>query len=367
MSKHITYLYFDDTPRTADQVKENLESESLSIIVRREEPWKEIIAYLLDNEATFDGLILDWRLDASEDSSADFSSEALAQHCRRLQVDKVNGRGFNKSFPIILCSSQPGFNSIHQKDTTSEDLFDGVFEKNHLEDKEDFLLSLIESYEILAKKNVKVEEIISLSETEQLKIDNGLIRKINEIKEKQPHETVQFLNKEVINKNGVLIGEDVLLTRLGIKNDSEGWEFLKNELSIFRYKGVLSSVERWWSDLIEEWWSENFDGTTLKFLNAQERIQYLETKYENLKDSLNEQELSFGADSKEFWTVCRATGVPLAEMDGFIIDEHQHYSWQDKVYICLEEAKDETFRGESWNALLPYEEERLKSYFEDNV
>lgn len=367
MSKQKTYLYFDDTIEAATQVKENLESENLSVIIRREEPWKEIIAYLLDNESTFDGLILDWRLDASGDSNADFSSEALAQHCRRLQVDKINGRGFNKSFPIILCSSQLGFNSINQKDTTSEDLFDGVFEKNELEDKEQFLLSLIKSYEILSKENVKVEEIIGLSEIEQLKIDSSLIRKINEIKEKQPHETVQFLNKEVISKNGVLINENLLAARLGVKTDSEGWDFLKNKLSNFKYKGILSSAERWWIPLVEDWWNENFEGTTLKFLSAQERIQYLESKYDNLKQILNEQELSFGASSKEFWTICRATDVPLAEIDGFIIDEHQHYSWQDQGYVCLEEAKNETFRGEAWSALLPYEEERLKSYFEDNV
>ena len=196
----------------------------------------------------------------------------MAQQCRRLQVDEINGRGFKNSFPIILCSSQPGFSAIHQKDTTSEDLFDGVFEKNDLEDKEQFLLALIESYKILGKKKVSIEDVIGLSEPEQLKIDSGLIRKVNEIKDKQPHETVQFLNKEVINKNGVLIGEDILTSRLGINSNSKGWEFLKNELSVFKYKGVLSSTERWWSDLLDGWWSEEFDGTTLKFLNAHEEF-----------------------------------------------------------------------------------------------
>ena len=48
MSRKITYLYFDDTIKAADQVRENLESKVLSIVVKREEPWKEIIAYLLD-------------------------------------------------------------------------------------------------------------------------------------------------------------------------------------------------------------------------------------------------------------------------------------------------------------------------------
>jgi len=365
MPKKVTYLYFDDLEEAANAVKDNLESKSLAIMIQRELPWKDMISYLLDHESSFDGLILDWRLDGEDDSNADFSSEALAQQCRRLQVDKINGRGFTKSFPIILCSAQPGFKTIHERDTTSEDLFDGAFEKSDLEDQEVFLLSLINAYKVLSEPKKSMQDIIGLSEEEQIKIDNSLTRKISEINEKQPHEMVQFLLKEVLNKKGALVDITNLAARLGVSVKSEGWEELKKEMDAFKYKGILLNDERWWANLINEFWTNNFEGTTLKFLTAKERIGFLEKKYINLKGKLDEPKLSNGAESKEFWTVCFASGNPIAEIDGFIVDKHLHYSWQEREYICLDEAMNETSRGEIWDSLLPYEEERLKSYFED--
>ena len=365
MNKKVTYLYFDDLEGAANAVKDNLESDLLTVTIKRELPWNDMITYLLDNQSLFDGLILDWKLDGEDDSNANFSSEALAQQCRRLQVDKINGRGFSKSFPIILCSAQPGFKTIHERDTTSEDLFDGVFEKSDLEDQEEFLISLINAYDILSDTDKSIDDIIGLSKEKQKVIDNTLIRKINEIRNRQPHEMVQFLLKEVLNKKGALINVENLAAKLGVNINSKGWEELKNEMDHFKYKGILLNGERWWADLINEFWVNNFEGTTLKFLTAKERISFLETKYNNLKDRLDEPNLSLGAESKEFWTVCYVSNMPIAEMDGFIIDQHIHYPWQDREYVCLDVAMNETSRGELWYSLLPYEEERLKSYFEN--
>tara|TARA_B110000285_G_scaffold48687_1_gene55130 strand:- start:4531 stop:5637 length:1107 start_codon:yes stop_codon:yes gene_type:complete len=367
MPRKVTYLYFDDSTETAIPVKDNLDNEDLVINIERELSWVQIVGRLLDVESTFDGLILDWRLDGTDASKADFSSEALAQQCRRLQVDKVNGRGFTKSFPIILCSAQQGFSTIYKKDTTSEDLFDSIFDKSELEDEGEFLLSLVKGYKTLSEPGVSIQKIIGLDASEQKKIDDSLIRKIIEIKERQPHEMVQFLLKEVIDVKGALIDNNTLAVRLGVDPTSDGWEVLKKEMAPFKYKGILLNDERWWADLINEWWTNEFEGTTLKFLTSSERINSIEKKYIGLIGLLKEPKLSVGSDSKEFWTVCYATKNPIAEVDGFIIDKHLHYSWQEREYICLDEAKNEDFRGEIWGSLLSYEEERLKSYFEDTT
>lgn len=365
MNKKITYLYIDDKLDTAIGIKDNLEGDNLTINVIRESPWADILDYLFTNESNFDGLILDWKLDGEDDSEADFSTEALAQQCRRLQVETVNGRKFSKSFPIILCSSQPDFSNIYEKDTTGEDLFDRVFDKSDLEDKEDFLLSLNFAYKFLSQEKNDINKILSLSKNDILKIDQSLIKKISEIKDKQPHETVNFLLNEVINTNGALINEAVLAARLGVNTNSDGWNELKMKIEIFKYKGILCDENKWWSDLINDWWSNEFEGSILKFISAPERIIYLEQKFSDLKSRLDEPDLCDGADSKEFWTVCLGTNNPISEMDGFITDKHLHYSWQEKEYICLDEAKDETHRGSKWKSLLPYEEERLKLYFDD--
>lgn len=363
-SKKTAYLYFDDKLDTAKGIKENLDGDSLDITIERELPWSNMIPYLLDHESTFDGLILDWKLDGEGDTKADFSSEALAQQCRRLQVDNINGRGFSKSFPIILCSSEVGFKKRHEKDTTSDDLFDGVFGKSDLENQEDFLLSLFKAYQTLSKKGLSVQDVLGLTKDEQKLINNSLINKIEEIKERQPHEMVLFLTKEVITPNGGLIDDNILASRLGVDIKSEGWGVLKEKFISFKYKGILNSDNRWWADLINEWWSDNFNGSILKFLTSSERIELLVDKFEDLKGKLLKPDLSNGASSDEFWTVCIATKKPLAEIDGFIIDRHLHYSWQEKEYICLDEAKDETRRSDLWDSLLPYEEQRLQAYFE---
>lgn len=365
--KKVNYLYFDDLEKAANAVKDNLENDYLNIIVKRELSWSKMIPHLLDNESSFEGLILDWRLDGEDDTKADFSSEALAQQCRRLQVDKINDRGFSKSFPIILCSAEPGFKKIHEKDTTSEDLFDGIFEKSDLEDQEDFLLSLSNAYRILRKNNLSIQDIVGLTLAQQEFIDGSLLSKIEEIKERQPHEMILFLTKEVLQKKGALINEHILAARFGVDMKSEGWKSIKEKIEHLKYAGILGDEGMWWADLINEWWSENLEGTILKFLSSSERIELLISKFDDLEGKLIKPELSKGAGSEEFWTVCFATKVPLAEVDGFILNSHLHYSWQEREYVCLDEAKNETMRGELWNSLLPFEVERLKPYFESTT
>ena len=44
---------------------------------------------------------------------------------------------------------------------------------------------------------------------------------------------------------------------------------------------------------------------------------------------------------------------------------HLHYSWQEKEYICLEEAKNEDNK-EKWKKLQEFEEDRLSKYYEDS-
>jgi hypothetical protein len=364
-NRKTTYLYFDDQEVTAQGVKDNLDSENLIIEIKREQPWSKIIDNLLNSESTFDGLILDWRLDGEDGSLADFSAEALAQQCRMLQVGTTNGRMFGKNFPIILCSAQTGFSAVREKDTTSIDLFDGIFEKSQLEDQEEFLLSLVEAYKILDSSGVSISTILGLSEKDQQNIDANLIMKIEELKARQPHEMIHFILKELLNAKGALINEKVLAARLGVNIESEGWLLLKEKIEKMKYRGILAMENNWWSDILNDWWIDEFDGRILKFLSATERIELLEKKFTDLKGKLQEALLSKGADNKEFWTVCCGTDAPLAEVDGFIIDKHLHYSWQDQEYVCLEEAMEETHRGVKWNSLLSYEEERLKQYFDD--
>ncbi len=361
----IVYVYFDDTPSAASSVKDNLElTNRLIIDVKREEPWKDIISYLVDNQTDYNGIILDWRLDSEPDSDADFSTEALAQQCRRLVSQNLNTKKFTKDFPMILCSSQPDFASLHEKDTTSTDLFDVICTKNELEDKGSFLIALVEAYTKLNLEDRNACDILGLTSSKAALISQELIRKLDSIKNQNPHEIISFLQKEVLDKKGALINEDILSARLGVNKNSEGWSNLLEKISDAKYIGLLSCIDRWWGTLIDEWWEVNFEADNLKYLAASERILFLEAKYTELVGKLNKLELCEGSMNEEFWTVCYGSGAALSELDGFAIDQHLHYSWQEREYVCLNTAKNED-NIDKWKALISYENDRLEQYFEE--
>ena len=257
MINRINYLYYDDTIDTAITIKDSLEdTDNLFITVRDVESWKEIVQYLLGNELEFDGLILDWKLDGEDTSNADFSSEALAEQCRRLVSHKLKKKKFSKDFPIILCSAQPGFHNAHSSDTTSLDLFDLILEKDKLAEKGSFLKELASCYQLLEnlKRNGQrsVNSILGLDSSQEKDISQDLVKKVTSIKDRDSHEIVRFVKNEVINKKGALIDEAVLAARLGVDIESPKWDELKNKLSSCKYMGTLYNYyNRWWADLVD--------------------------------------------------------------------------------------------------------------------
>ncbi len=361
----VTFIYFDDTAHTAIRVKRTLErTEGLSIQYREDHPWRDTKRILLDEQP--DGLILDWCLDGENNSRVDFSSEALAEQCRRLVSQPLNKEKFNHDFPIILCSSQPNFSLLHTNDTTSKDLFDLICTKEELAMKGELLKVLVEEYR---KLNVQrssgtrsVRNILGLSNSNKDKVNYDLIKKVSDIRERDTHEIIYFLTEELIMPKGALINENVLAARFGIDKQSEGWSDILDMVSQYKYSGIMDYHSRWWSELIDDWWETTFEGSTLKYLMASERISLLQNKYPVLSERLIKIELANGGSSEDYWTVCYGDKeTPISELDGFVIDKHLHYSWQENEYICLDEAISEENRG-IWKDLVPYELERLKKY-----
>ncbi|MEI8601592.1 hypothetical protein P4S55_11930 [Shewanella sp. PP-Sp27a-2] len=89
-----------------------------------------------------------------------------------------------------------------------------------------------------------------------------------------------FILNHIVKPVGILIGEDILLSRLGVMKGSEGWEELKRHLEDYRYTGVFEeSYNRWWFSGIEDWWKRiSPDEPSLKRLKASERKLILEQK-----------------------------------------------------------------------------------------
>lgn len=346
------FLFLDDSDRTTREglVKYiNSSSEYISIDTDYPDSWKNRSKMLLSEKDKYDGLILDWELtnrspvakkDCENAEDVDFSSEAIAEHIRISAAQKKI-----QDIPIIICSADRNkqFSKLRNKEQTSQDLFDLSFNKNEIFGKNSLsvdkqLHDLDITYKEIQRKKVPLHEFLALSKSQ---IDNFLdIRFLDKIetllKEKTPHDLVQFFLREVIEREGVLIDDNVLAARLGIDKkitDKKDWDglLLLLESSNVLNKGFLSKGwQRFWAFQLDEWWKELGANFKLKTSKAAKRVEFLNQKFElNLKVASRIEYCS----SEEFWTVCFGTKRPLDPLDGFQISEYPQYPWQNPRFI----------------------------------
>lgn len=350
MDKVVKYLYLDDNDKiTRDGDVELLNSISKRIEVETEYPssWKQRSKTIFDNLKTIDGIILDWEFtNKSEDAKhgtlqaedVDFSAESLAEHIR---VNVVQNSV--KDVPIILCSADKNkaFSNILNREMTSRNLFDLTFIKSdlfghHVKGAEAQLYDLAISYRYFQQKQFNLLECLSITESEVGKLDIRFIDQLeNTANSKTTHDLVRFLLQEFIFREGPLIDESVLASRLGIDKDKSGEDWLQILKSIkeaqIAYQGVLSiGWQRYWSFRLLDWWDNCFKGIDLRTTSATERVGIL-NKHFNLK-LITAEKLKF-TTSDEFWTICYGTKKPLDPVNGFIIGDSICNPWLELQYV----------------------------------
>lgn len=357
MENKLTYLYLDDNDRvTREGDVELINNVSSRIIIKTEYPnsWHIMSNQILNNLEDINGIIFDWELtNKSEDAKngcedVDYSAESLAEHIR-VSITLNN----KKDIPIILCSANKNnsLSSLRKKEHTSNDLFDLTFIKNDLfyknvDDAEAQLYDLAQIYNVLQSKKLKNIEIFNLSIDELEYVDFRFIDYVDEIyNNKSTHDFVQFLLREFIEKEGILIDENILIARLGIDKEKSGQSWQKLKEIIFDnliYKGVLSvGWENFWGFKLEKWWSESIHSENLRLVSANKRVELLN---ERLGLDLKVSEKIKYCNSNEFWTVCYATKKPLDPVDGYMIANKSKYPWQEIQYVSaygeLEKVSD---------------------------
>lgn len=337
----VTYLFIDDEESNRTTAA-NLKSKILEIdfhIV--EENWEKQLNFLLNKSDDFDGLLLDWQLQGEETENG-YDAEALAQQIRRLASEKK----LKKDFPIILCSAADNYNDVFSRDLTGHDLFDLTFTKNDF-GEEDRVPKIRKKFFALAKDYMKLKERdLSLSTVlgENILDSDRIEPRLTSILEKKlkegiPHEIARFVINEMLEKNGILINEEVLAVRLGIDSKkSNGWSNLLDRLDEYSYKGLFYlGWRRWWMPDIDRWWKSKFPSMSLRRTSPS-----VKTKHINELLSLSLHPIEYKSrkhKSDFFWTVCAETKVPIDTTDGLILaDQENLYPWQDKKYISIDAA-----------------------------
>lgn len=342
----INYYYIDDDPlSTITETAKGLSinPQILNIIPYQHKKWDDEIEFLIKNQTKFDGLLLDWNLNRKNESGdeANFNVEALAQQIRRLIIEN---KKLKKDFPIVLCSANYRFKKVFNKELTSHDLFDAIYEKDDFNDNQKEVIVQLAD---LGNGYRKIESLKKLDDIlsavfGDIKIEDIDYRILDSIKilikgNKPSHEITRFMLIKVIKNNGVLIDKYLLASRLGVdiltEVNLEDWDKLLKKLETLKYNGIFSSGwERWWMNKLHSWWISNFENQ-LGSLSGSERVKLLNDKF---KLNLKPANLAPNCNSEYFWNICKETNVPIAYQDSVISSSSlDKPSWQDDEYFSI--------------------------------
>lgn len=353
----IKYLYLDDANQ--NEIKPFVMSvmRSGKVEITPEHPAKyfnnmeELIAALRQ----YDGIILDWRLDEyvqmeqGEDKKFNFRAGGLAQ-----EIHSLTTEGAIKPIPVVLWSATQKFKGSFQNDFTAQDLFIAKYTKEDIAESGERIANELESlakgYKSIIEGRATIGNLAVLLECKE-NVEYADIRVLDRFStgSYSVHEVAIFILEKLIRHPGILITEELLLSRLGINRESSpGWDEIKKLLQPYLYKGLFSTAwPRWWARGVEDnWWFSIIKAESpLSVLSASERIAKIieVTKIQGV----TAQTPSKPGYHDRFYTICEETHVPLDPIDGVIIDEPQPEAWQERRYISLEVAlkrRSEIFR-----------------------
>lgn len=353
------YLYLDDEkPQTVEPYTREVEKHAsgLKITLHSPQVYQEQIAQL--RQANFDGIILDLRLDQfvnweqPEGKRADYRATTLAQEIRTRATE-----GNFEDCPLVLWSTDAKFKKSFNRDDTGHDLFDLTCIKDDILDERKAkeiaaqLVSLVAGYKQITKiksehKRAKDQLYRFLGFNDDVDfLDPRIAASFGTREGPVPvHEYARFLIYDLLKQTGPLIDEGTLAARLGIDvSSSPDFEELREtHFKQAKYKGPFSlGWPRWWTYLVEERWLKlKGNAGPLRSLSASERVAFLQKNF-GLKKIVAAKPMAQGY-SERFWTVCKATALPLDPRDGLIVQTRNSKVWQDKPYVSLRAALDGT-------------------------
>src|SRR5690606_13201610 len=182
--------------------------------------------------------------------------------------------------------------------------------------------------------------LADLLEYDLSKEDVRFLNEMETIIEMPSHLIFDFFSKNVLDKTGVLISENVLATRLGVDKDkSTEWKIILKKLEEHEYKGLFSEGwKRWWMSGLENWWTTELEiKESLRSTKASQKVELLKEKL-RLTELIGLTKAE-KCKSETFWINCIGSGVAIDTIDGLLVaGQDNYFPWQDKNYITYEEA-----------------------------
>ena len=234
--------------------------------------------------------------------------------------------------PVVLCSTLGNYD-VYRKDSASHDLFDYYFDKTEVNYKCETarMKSLAEGYQLLNKKDVKVEEYLGRKDIDE--IDDKVI---DYLRGPSTFDIARRIVKDVMPYPGLLIDKHTVAARMGINMDeSKGWPKLKDAIySQAEYQGVFSAGwKRCWTDKVNAFFMSLSEGKPYQILSAEERVSILERNgFEGLVPA---KPIEFN-NSSYYNTVCYYSGLPLDSMEGIPVEDRMSLMpWQENHYVSF--------------------------------
>lgn len=357
----ITYLYIDDDYENAKRLSKQFKRKGkLDCVPKKcETDFKEQISVIIDS--TYSGLIMDLRLDDKADDSgvyAPYRGTTLAQQIRTCQKE-----GNLKIFPLVLFSANDKLKE--SMGISDYNLFDYCISKDDNDNEvkiEEYQLKLIAIANAYQQLDSKF--LLDMFDIDQSLLDERFVYELKVLSKQPKNVIVKFLITQVLERQGILINEDVLFARLGIDKSSTSEDTIKrikNKLIKIKYKNILSEGwERWWAPKLEKLWEDEIDeGTYLRAASATYRVEKF-SQFFNI-DNLKVQSKIEMANSDRFWTVCKDSNKPLDPVDGFLIQgQDAFYPWQEKEYVSKYYAKYSENK-DVWIDVAPIEKDRYNN------
>lgn len=338
------YLYIDDTKDKLEEGMINALTDGGDIEIKFQNPadWEDLIDWLKGKIPDYDGVILDLRLNDTAyevDKFAKYKGSTVAQELRSLTKEG----DLRADFPIVLFSGTDKIETY--LDPTSRDLFDMIVDKTKIAhpgymsyaDFKSKLMWLSDGYKFLNTSEKKVETVLGI--TDSSIIDSRFVDLFGKLLNKPIHIVAQFLIKEVLQRPCFLISESYLAARLGVKVSSNEWSQLMDIFEECKYKGAFGThYSQWWMPLVNHVWEERISqDTNLRSLSARDRVKLIMER--TGLTQLETLEKTDKSKSDSFWVTCKATGVAIDTIDGFVIaGQDNKFPWQEPEYISINEA-----------------------------
>lgn len=318
----------------------------------RPEPLAELLVRFAKADPA--GVLIDLRLDEVANEAGErvtFRGLTFAQELRTRMTE-----GGQRPIPVVLWSVDAKLKSSYAGDNTGHDLADRVYLKDQdIVEGVDRVAREMKALQFGYKALIGIRQpgdlwpLLGLAQNEESRLDARIIDPLVVLEQQVAHEWASLIVRDLLERPGALIDEDLCAARLGVNRASEDWPQLWTALHAdCGYLGVMhEGWPRIWMHRLRDWWEVRSEAAPdLEPLTAAARVAQLQavTGLERLRPAAP----ILQDYSSRFWTLCRGHQRPLDPADGVVALVPDLKPWQEKYYLSMDAALRRLGRNQGW-------------------